>query len=161
MCQPEVYWLLKQCMLLFSGWQIWVSKEIWCQCFKQETSLLKKQLGSFFCLIYVDFLVEWSQDVAKWGSLVPAVHSNLPFLFPVHEWTWSGWITRHGLRCHEAGHSVWRQARGLGHHQCLLIMIQSFEGAFKPTRSWLRDWCLIVRRQKKRKKRGRDMKGFL
>ena len=22
MCQSEVYWLLKQCMLLFSGWQI-------------------------------------------------------------------------------------------------------------------------------------------
>ena len=22
MCQPEVYWLLKQCMLLFSGWKI-------------------------------------------------------------------------------------------------------------------------------------------
>ena len=22
MCQPEVYWLLKQCMLLFSGWRI-------------------------------------------------------------------------------------------------------------------------------------------
>ena len=32
MCQPEVYWLLKQCMLLFSGWQIWISKEMWRQC---------------------------------------------------------------------------------------------------------------------------------
>ena len=44
------------------------------------------------------------------------------------------------------------------------ITIQSFEGASRPTRSWLRDWyCLIVRRQKeKRKKRaGQDMKGFL
>ena len=28
MCQPEVYWLLKQSMLLFSGWQIWISKEM-------------------------------------------------------------------------------------------------------------------------------------
>ena len=34
MCQPEVYWLLKQCMLLFSSWQIWISKEMWHQCLK-------------------------------------------------------------------------------------------------------------------------------
>ena len=35
MCQPEPYWLVKQRVLLFSGWQIWISKEIWRQCFKQ------------------------------------------------------------------------------------------------------------------------------
>ena len=31
------------------------------------------------------------------------------------------------------------------------IAIQSFEGTFKPTRSWLRDWCLLLRRQKRQR----------
>ena len=46
----------------------------------------------------------------------------------------------------------------------------SFDCAFKPTRSWLRDWCLLVRRPKKiffffllslKKREAKKMRGFL
>ena len=86
-----------------------------------QTILKKTVRLLFLCDRYrlAGFLVERFWDVVKWGSLVPKIHWNLPILFPVHERTWLGWITRHGLGCQEAGHSVWGQARGLDHHQCL------------------------------------------
>ena len=53
--------------------------------------LLKKDSPVAFFLsdLYrlAGFLVERFWDVAKRGSLVPKIHSNLPILFPVHERT--------------------------------------------------------------------------
>ena len=71
MFQPENYWLLKQRVLLFNGWQIWITKQIWRNVCKQWTLLLIERFWP------VRSCLRNACGVIAAGTVLDALSSNL------------------------------------------------------------------------------------
>ena len=100
MCQPANYWLSKQRVLLFDGWQIWITKQIRRNVCKQSTLLLIKicpcnSSGQFWEMAGrvncgVGYFVCLSRCQIIWANFIPEIFTTykLRFYWPSVKILW-------------------------------------------------------------------------